>query len=274
MISYTLPKDDPGEKIWVTDLLVDDDRNVWVGTANSGAFRFDGKDWTRYADKDGLTTGCYGSVLDFPKGLVWTDIPCDPSKLLLFNGEVWQPYWFDDAPIEMKYIDDIEVGPGGVIWLTAGCYLYRYDGVNWIAYPHDRIADVFRSACGIRIKAAPDGSFWVSSLYSLDLIHFLSVDSFEVLRVPELVFEDMAFSVMYVSQDGSVWIGTESSVSEPGGIKNLLLQWDGSRWTVYDQLPFNSRLFVGYRVSAIATTLDGTVWVATAMGIYRFKPEE
>jgi len=275
MISYTLPKDDAGDEIQVTNLLISKDNNIWIGTESSGVFRFNGKEWAHYGNNDGLTSGCTSLVLKLPEGVVWTDVPCDPSKFLLFNGVKWQPHWFENAPVELKYIDDIEVAPDGRLWVTAGYNLYRYDGVNWDIYPPAIIANVFRDAwCGIgKIKVAPDRSVWISDCYSLDLLHLLPENFLEVLQIPELNSGEQ-IGVIYVSQDGSVWIGPTSSRSEPGGIKNLLLQWDGARWTVYDQLPFNDKLFVRYSVRAIATQSDGTVWVATGMGIYRFKPEK
>ena len=51
--------------------LVDQQGNIWFGTTGEGVFRYDGKLFTQFTMKDGLSSNCIWSIMEDRSGTIW-----------------------------------------------------------------------------------------------------------------------------------------------------------------------------------------------------------
>ncbi len=51
--------------------LQDKQGNIWFGTTGEGVYRFDGKLFTQFTMKDGLSSNCVWSILEDKTGNIW-----------------------------------------------------------------------------------------------------------------------------------------------------------------------------------------------------------
>ncbi len=181
---------------WSSSLAIDGDGILWAGTnaglntfggqGGRGLFSFDGTEFTRYADDDGLPGSNVSRVAAAPDGTIWAvavtggdtyddGLPTlfpdiSPATIARFDGTVWT--WYTAADGLLCANPTVVVGPDGTVvvgedktvWTgdaegnppiaTPACGYARFDGTRWIAYPGDVAAGGFPAAVG------PDGTLW------------------------------------------------------------------------------------------------------------------
>lgn len=115
----------PGAKgSWIRCITEDKRGNLWIGTADKGAFRFDGKTFRQFAKKDGICSDDLTCILADRQGSIWfgsmdgglsrydgTTFTHFTSEKEIGNNEVWTIYEDRD----------------GVVWFSSeGFGVYRY----------------------------------------------------------------------------------------------------------------------------------------------------
>ncbi len=233
----------------ITCLAVDRTGAKWFGTMK-GVTRFDGNSWRTFTMKDGLPNDRVNTAAVDSSGNVWfgTDFGAarwDGSQMKYFlKGSV-------DKLLENR-VTDIALDSEGRLWFCHGIRgLTMYDGVQWkrlttaaTSFPEPDLksmacqrSGVFWFVLGDGDVASFDGMNWV--VYGNDTFHE---------RVKR-VFVDQADRVWFVKDysglvcfDGTAWTG--------------FYQWNGLR---SDQ------------VTAVGTSLDGTIYACTSRGVSRFN---
>ena len=51
--------------------LQDNDDNLWFGTTGEGVYKYDGKEFTQFTEKDGLSNNFIWSILEDESGNIW-----------------------------------------------------------------------------------------------------------------------------------------------------------------------------------------------------------
>jgi ligand-binding sensor domain-containing protein len=74
----------------VMAIAEDNSGNLWVGTYDSGVWRFDGKNITNYTTKDGLTGNAIMSIYKDSKGDLWFGV--DKGGVCRFNGKSFEKF--------------------------------------------------------------------------------------------------------------------------------------------------------------------------------------
>lgn len=59
------------EKSWIRSITEDSKGNLWFGTSDKGAFKFDGKNFEQLSKKDGLCSNDLTSILEDKQGNLW-----------------------------------------------------------------------------------------------------------------------------------------------------------------------------------------------------------
>ena len=109
--------------------LSSDDKTLWVG-ANSGLYKFDGKEWRRFTSADGLPTDRVYSLAFSPAGTIW--IGTD-SGVVKFDGKVFTRTYL--APEVRDYrVTQIVARNDKEVWAATSKELMKFDGALFIPY--------------------------------------------------------------------------------------------------------------------------------------------
>lgn len=118
--------------------LQDKDGKLWFGTSGEGVYRYDGKEFTQFTEKDGLSNNSIWSILEDKSGNIWfgTD-----DGLCRFDGKKISKIPFTIANsngfgISIPLSGKISVwsmlqDKNGTIWFGTSQDLYCYDGKSF-----------------------------------------------------------------------------------------------------------------------------------------------
>jgi ligand-binding sensor domain-containing protein len=118
--------------------LQDKDGNLWFGTTGEGVYRYDGKEFTQFTEKDGLSNNSIWSILEDKSGDIWFGTDDGVSR---YDGKT-----ISKIPFTMT--TSIGVGTAttqsgkisvwsmlqdksGIIWFGTSQDLYCYDGKSF-----------------------------------------------------------------------------------------------------------------------------------------------
>ncbi len=110
---------------------------IWLGSAGSGAFWFDGTDWVNVS----LSPGTYeyspnnvrAMTVDTDNNL-WIASEYALRKFAPGNNKTFTEYNTSNTPLPSDGMNDVEADPNGGIWLATYDGLVRYDGSTWTTY--------------------------------------------------------------------------------------------------------------------------------------------
>lgn len=222
----------------VTDLLQDSRGRIWV-VGPGGYSVYDQQAWTAHSQLGSLTPRIVFSVREVAgTGAIWFAANGGAARLESGN---WSVLGESDG-LPHRVVHFVVEDPHGVVWL--GCrtgLARRTDGNTEVLFPQLN----FRSGL-----VAPDGSMWFGT--SEGVLHW---DGTQWHRSLEGTITQLGF----VTSDGTIWAGTSAQ-----GV--FRLGADG--WERID-LPPEMR---GAEVFDLAEESDGSVWVATSLGVARISP--
>jgi len=132
--------------------------NLWFGTTGEGIYRFDGKSFTNFTEKDGLSNNTVWSILEDKTGILWFGTN---GGVCRFDGKN-----FSSFPIsgDLKYSPEAYQGPvlsilldkTGSLWFGTMYHgVYRYDGRTFANFLSDEAVE-----CILEDKA---GNIWFGS---------------------------------------------------------------------------------------------------------------
>ena len=119
-------------------LYFDKNNNMWIGTANNGAAKFNGKVWTKYNSTNSPIMPRVDAICEDNKGNIWFStsdtLAFFEGKICKFDGNNWDSYQPAQGVVRSIFNDS-----EGNMWfgLHAGFYkdttVLKYDGENWEA---------------------------------------------------------------------------------------------------------------------------------------------
>lgn len=131
---------------WVTDIMQDQQGNIWFGRSGYGACKYDGNSFTLFTKKDGLPSNCVQAIHEDKQGNIWfgtrvaeKDHP-DAGKrtgeggLSRYDSKTFIQYPAFEG-LSKNDIYSIYEDKTGNIWIGAtGVGVYRYDGESFKIY--------------------------------------------------------------------------------------------------------------------------------------------
>ncbi len=305
----------------VTGLAVASDESVWAGS-NEGVHAFDGKKWKSYTTQQGLLDNYIQSIAVASNGTVWAGTIGGVSY---FDGIKWHNHRLPTGTI----VSSIAQSPDQTIWFGADNSIMHFDGKGWTTFSPDNND---RTGSLTHLAVDQEGKVWFTSAgsgltlfdagesrlvsYPFPEVSCLAVGSngriwlggFDrgITSFDEIIGEtyltgdgpvDNFIISSGMSQDGTLWFGTDQGVShylgetwqsyttQDGLINNSVIaiaaapdgsmwfgtesgisHFDGTFWTSYttqDGIP-------GNHVGSIAIATDGTVWILTDKGLSQY----
>ncbi|MFN5209831.1 MAG: two-component regulator propeller domain-containing protein, partial [Bacteroidota bacterium] len=231
---------------FVTSFCFDSNGFMWLGTAGSGVYRYDGNKLIQITEKDGLSNDVVYSVFQDNSGCFWFGGP--NGKLSSYDGMHLRKYSLDTAASNKSNIFSIGQDHKGNLWFcTYGAGAFVYDG---------KICKQYTSSCGLNTNLVwsmfPDdqGNVWLGTegegAIKFDGQKFYKYTSKQGLS------DDIVFSIR---QDKSkqIWFSTYY-----GGAT----KFDGQKMTIY-------KVEQGLTSNAVYDVLqdaEGKYWFATYGG--------
>jgi streptogramin lyase len=259
----------------VTDMALSLDGAMWATTGNNGVGRLSLVDLQRelYSTEDGLPDESAGSVAITPEGIVWIGTINGVAR---YDGLSWRSYTTEDG-LAGAIVNDIAVAADGSIWFATQGGISRFDPTtnHWDeqAVSEDVITPDFWIE---KMALAPYGSLW-----------FLNHESIYQRSQPQNEGEEATWTV-YKADYRDEFAGftqLEPTIAFSGDFV-WLAGWsaDGPAivrydWVSGEKVVYNYQTtggaMIGGRISSLATTLDGSLWIGLYDdGAMRFVPDE
>lgn len=134
------------------------DGTLWFGSNGNGLFSFDGTEWRRYTEADGLPSNSVKNLAVTPDGTLWLSAI---GGLARFDGasfELIDPDAMGDW--SGAYPDILAVGPDGALWVMTMSSLFRHLDGAWEIWKR---VDGLDFSLIYSLTAGEDGSVWVST---------------------------------------------------------------------------------------------------------------
>jgi len=176
---FNLPLPEESEEGFITKattMSISEDRqgNMWFSTMGFGAYKYDGKSFTRFTEKDGLTDTSIDQILEDSKGNIW--IGTRFGGLNCYNGKSFVHFTQQNDSIGNNEVCSIFEDKAGNIWFSSeGFGVYCYNGKSLKNYGTEQ---------GLGVRAVQDifedkeGRLWVGGgggLYRFDGVLFVEV---------------------------------------------------------------------------------------------------
>jgi len=194
------------------DIDVDLESNVWCGTYDHGVYRFDGTNWDNYTTEDGLCQRSVGRIAVSPEGDVWCRYAdpywcegeaggCGRYGVSRFNGATWETYSTNNGLIS-NYVDDIEFGSDGSIYVGCINGISRFDGSEW---------ETFSETASGEMEFDKEGNLWALGKQSRILSKY-NGSSWETYYPPRLVELSRFTGPFGFDVDGGIWLATSEGL--------------------------------------------------------------
>jgi diguanylate cyclase (GGDEF)-like protein len=236
--------------------------DVFAGTAPAGVNRFspEGQLLHAYGASSGLISEQVNSLAIDRQNRLWvgasggcfrTQAPVDAAGALKFERVS-----IAGIPSD-AYIHDVQIDPGGIIWITTSNGLVRYDGNNW---------RVFNKADGLKAEdivamVVGHGEVWVAYRDALGIARLLfNGERVEVTNKTQDdgLSSDLIYALAF-DRDGRLWATTDNGVDvlEQGHWRHYGTP-DGLIWDDGNDL-------------ALTVDAQNDVWIGTSRGLSRYS---
>lgn len=251
--------------------IQDKSGNLWFATTGEGVYRFDGKTFTNYLEKDGLSNNYVWSILEDKSGNLWFGTAngiCryDPSGLpgdsVIFKRIPIDPTNFrnfvtynsvNPNPTEDNSVWSIIQDKKGKLWFGTTKGIYIYDGKSFTHFLHDGVVENNTGAEINKVEALLEdrfGNIWFGGRTTDGLFKFdgkeltnLNPDNKNWLRP---VYEDKAGNIWFSNRTRSVY------------------KYDGKNF-----ITFGAGELKGW-VNSIVEDASGNYWFSCEGGLYKY----
>ncbi len=172
-------------------------------------------------------------------------------------SQIWRSSSNYETPIPSEYVNDLAIGPGGVVWIATREGLVRKEGASWIVYDssnspllHDEIRNIALDSQG-HVWVNNSNATLIAALFEFD------GETWRSFTVPDdIPWEDpwRSLSTVHVDPDDHVWVANQVL---PG-----VAEYDGSTWTIHGESVAP--------IDFITHDLTGYIWMIEAELGYNF----
>jgi ligand-binding sensor domain-containing protein len=169
--------------------------------------------------------------------------------ILDLDTGVWTNISNWETPLPSEFINDVEFGPDGVVWIATGNGLARKDGDQWTIYNAANSPLILNNIRSIDLDS--QGHVWINNSRTVDgaLFEFDGTNWRRFQAGAELPFWEPPWnelSGLLVDSNDHVWV----SAAFYGGVA----EYDGTSWTLHGPT-------VSGDYAPIVEDLDGNIWL-------------
>lgn len=275
-----------GKKPTYHSAFRDSEGQIWLATKRQGIFRFDGRNFYQYGEKEGLRYNEVLQIIEDDRGQIWLATFGGGINKLDVNGF---RYFSTSEGLLNNYVDGLVADQEQNLWI-ANDRLIKYDGSAFSYYgtaqglPDSRVYCVtkdrdnniwagmddgvvkfdgkhfiyyrFKSNSTLQILPAKNGDVWFTT--SPGLIR-LSGSSYTRFGVQEGLLSDQV-NTLAEDHEGNIWISTGSA----------LTKFDGETVTHFSVENSTG----GQPIICLYADRESNLWLGTSEGLYRFQAEE
>jgi ligand-binding sensor domain-containing protein/signal transduction histidine kinase len=112
-----------------SEMFMDSDRNLWVGSWTDGIYKYDGKNWEHYRVEDGLGSNSITWILETHGGNIWFGLEggmTEAGGVCQYDGESFRNFTTDDG-LPTDQIRGALEDSKGILWFVTGKGVMKYD---------------------------------------------------------------------------------------------------------------------------------------------------
>lgn len=98
---------------YVLSILAAPDGIVWAGTWGGGASRFDGKKWSNFNSRNGMSGDMVFAIARDPKGVLWFGTDKGVTR---YDGKTWRKFGLREGLLDNS-VYAIAIAPNGDVWV-------------------------------------------------------------------------------------------------------------------------------------------------------------
>jgi len=98
---------------YVLSILAASDGAIWAGTWGGGAARFDGKKWTNFNSRNGLSGDMVFAIARDPNGVLWFGTDKGVTR---YDGKTWRKFGLREGLLDSN-VYALAIAPNGDVWV-------------------------------------------------------------------------------------------------------------------------------------------------------------
>lgn len=244
---------------FIFEIYQDTDSTFWFCTNHDGIIRYDGRELTKYTEKDGIGGSAVRCVVEDREGILWFGTS---GGLTRYDGEKFQNFDFGGSDWENE-IWATAIDEAGLIWVGGNDGVRTFDGNSFAEFivPKPELENARPMIARQRVSGITvdrRGDIWfVNDGYGItrydgQRFSFLTAQNGLTDNYAAAVFEDSR---------GDIWLGTYY-----GGVS----RFDGEIFTNYTR----NEVITGEEVYNFCEDRDGNIWFsAEEHGVYKYDGE-
>ncbi len=237
----------------LTELEINPDKMVWVGTANQGVFGFDGKSWVQYLGQNGPPGNKINDLLVDSDGYLWA---ATDQGVAQYDGIKWTSFAPPGGWIQPRIAAVWEQWdyPRATIWFASdGGGLASKTVKDWKIFTKASTAGGLASDSITSLLVDGDGKLWVGTSAGISTFDGRSWKSFNIQNG----LPSNRILTLFSGWQTGVWVGTDKG----------LARYLGAEWKIFepgDGLP-------GTTINRMTPGITFDAWLATEQGLVGVK---
>ncbi|WLE96770.1 MAG: two-component regulator propeller domain-containing protein [Candidatus Electrothrix communis] len=245
----------------VRSLLIDSKGNLWVGTNDSGLFRFRDNVFTHFDTQDGLPSDSVRELFEDGEGRIWIGTTAGVTS---YDGITFQRFISPES-LATKLVNFICQDEEGAIWIGTnqknGVYVRKKGADSFTSYQGELASLISEAPLEYMIKDSNGKGLWAITSDTLILIK-----ENKTRKLFKLSFEEsknkhnrqkVANSKIFQDRNGALWLtGSSGLIRFYNGSFDFFSQADG----LNDNIVFS-----------VYQDKEGSLWVGTQPGLERLS---
>ena len=126
----------PGGDVWIRTMMEDKNGNMWFGTRSNGMWRYDGKTYSNFTEKQGLglSISSVTSIAEDKAGNIWFGVETRMAGVWCYDGRSFKTFTTKDGLVNNSIWYIIEDRDGNIWVGSRNNGLSRYDGKSFTPF--------------------------------------------------------------------------------------------------------------------------------------------